>query len=141
METNKPVTIIISEDDDGHAELIKEALIESGIKNKIIRFVNGEQTWNYLSKEAISDINQRAYLLLLDINMPVMNGIEVLARIKENDRLKSMPVVMLTTTDDLREVEQCYQLGCNLYITKPVDFNNFSEKLQRLGLFIQVIRM
>jgi CheY-like chemotaxis protein len=141
METNKPVTIIISEDDDGHAELIKEALIESGIKNKIIRFVNGEQTWNYLSEEAIPNITQRAFLLLLDINMPIMNGIEVLTRIKENDQLKSMPVVMLTTTDDLREVEQCYQLGCNLYITKPVDFNNFSEKLQRLGLFIQVIRM
>jgi CheY-like chemotaxis protein len=143
METKKQLSIIIAEDDDGHAELVKDALEESGNLNAIIRFPDGMQTWKFLEKEAVSDMeNQnKTYLLLLDINMPGMNGVEVLKRVKEHPQLKSIPVVMLTTTDDPDEIELCYKLGCNIYITKPIDFAKFSEKLRRLGLFIQVIKM
>ena len=143
MDTNKEVTIIIAEDDDGHADLIKEALQESGIQNNIIRFTNGEEAWDFLEEEAARDVSNHnhAFLLLLDINMPRMDGVEVLKRIKSHTQLKSIPVIMLTTTDDPREVEQCYKLGCNIYITKPVDFFKFSETLKRLGLFMQIIKL
>jgi CheY-like chemotaxis protein len=81
------------------------------------------------------------YLLLLDIKMPKMDGIEVLKRMKRDDELKDIPIMMLTTTDDPREIETCYKLGCNIYITKPIDFIQFSEILKRLGLFIQIIKI
>jgi len=141
MENYKELIILIAEDDDGHAELIKEALMESGICNQIIRFKNGEEIWHFISckgDKEVRDKNKR-YLLLLDINMPKMNGVEVLIRIKSDNELKNIPVIMLTTTDNPREIETCYTLGCNMYITKPIDFNKFSETLKRLGLFINIV--
>ena len=143
MQKYKDLTILIAEDDDGHAELIMAGLKESGICNHMIRFIDGKQTWDFISgegKDMVLDKNE-SYLLLLDINMPKMDGIEVLERIKGNDYLKSLPVLMLTTTDDPREVEKCYALGCNIYVTKPVDFFKFAETLKRLGLFIQVVKV
>lgn len=144
MEAKKNIKILIAEDDDGHAELIKEALEESGVKNPVIRFKNGEQCWNYLEDQIQAGYggnHEYGFLILLDINMPKMDGVEVLRRIKQNAKLKSIPVIMLTTTDDPREVEQCYEIGCNIYITKPVDFQNFTETLKRLGLFMQIVQI
>jgi len=142
-EKQKEITIVIAEDDDGHAELIREALCESGINNPIIRFSNGQETWDYFNKKTKNGSFQpvEAFLLLLDINMPMMDGIEVLKRIKADNILKGIPVIMLTTTDDPREIEQCYKIGCNVYITKPVDFLKFTETLKRLGLFMQIIKL
>ncbi len=142
MGNYKEMVILIAEDDDGHADLINEALLESGVCNTIIRFSDGEEIWRFLSgtgdKEA-RDKN-KSYLLLLDIRMPKMDGVEVLEKLKGDGELKEILVVMLTTTDDPREVEHCYKLGCNIYITKPVEFGAFSETLKRLGLFIQVVK-
>lgn len=143
MENYKEMVILIAEDDDGHADLIREGLEESGVRNKIVRFSNGEEVWKFLSNsenQLIRDKNKN-YLLLLDINMPKMDGIEVLKRIKVDEEFKEIPVVMLTTTDDPREVEACYRMGCNIYITKPVDFNKFAETLKRLSLFIQIVKV
>jgi CheY-like chemotaxis protein len=143
METYKELIILIAEDDDGHADLILEGLEQSGVNNKILRFSNGIEIWNFLSGNSDKDnrdINKN-YLLLLDIKMPVMDGVEVLKRVKESKELKEIPVMMLTTTDDPREVEACYKLGCNMYITKPVDFKKFAETLKRLGLFIQIVKI
>lgn len=143
MGKYKELTILIAEDDDGHADLIMTGLKESGICNHMIRFVDGKQTWDFISgkgKDMVLD-KKKSYLLLLDINMPKMDGLEVLERIKNNDDFKSLPVIMLTTTDDPREVEKCYELGCNIYVTKPVDFLKFAETLKRLGLFIQVVKV
>jgi CheY-like chemotaxis protein len=144
MEKNyKELIILVAEDDDGHAELITEGLLDSGVKNQIIRFSNGEEVWKFISNTG--DIHGRSknhtYLLLLDINMPKMDGIEVLRRMKSDDEFKEIPVMMLTTTDDPREVEVCYRLGCNVYITKPIDFIKFTETLRRLGLFLQIIKI
>lgn len=143
MQEYKELIILIAEDDDGHAELIEEGLADAGVCNKTIRFSNGEVIWQFLSgtgdKEARD--KSKSYLLLLDINMPKMDGLEVLKRMKGNEELKEIPVMMLTTTDDPREVEECYKIGCNLYITKPVDFIKFAETLRRLGLFIQVVKI
>ena len=143
MGKYKELTILIAEDDDGHAELIMSGLKESGICNNMIRFIDGKETWDFISgkgKNMLFD-EKNSYLLLLDINMPKMDGIEVLEKIKGNDDFKNLPVLMLTTTDDPREVEKCYSLGCNIYVTKPVDFLKFAETLKRLGLFIQVVQV
>ncbi len=143
MEINKELIILIAEDNDGHAELINEGLLESGVKNKIIRFSDGDEVWSFLSGASGNDFRDvnKNYMLLLDINMPKMDGIEVLMKMKSDRKLKDIPVIMLTTTDDPREVEACYKIGCNVYIEKPVDFQKFTETLRRLGLFIQVVKI
>lgn len=144
MEKNyRELIIVIAEDDDGHAELIREGLVNSGVCNQIIRFSDGLQTWNFISgEEAAQWRNEgKVFLLLLDINMPVMDGTEVLSKIKSNENLHETLVIMLTTTDDPREIDICYKLGCNMYITKPVQFDKFAETLRRMGLFIQIIKV
>lgn len=143
MSNYKELIILIVEDDDGHAELITDGLGESGVCNETIRFSNGEDVWKFLSGSDENRVRDKSksYLILLDINLPKMNGFEVLKKLKGDDELKEIPVIMLTTTDDPREVEECYRLGCNMYITKPVDFNRFAETLKRLGLFIQIVNV
>jgi CheY-like chemotaxis protein len=142
MNSHKEVKVLIAEDDRGHAELIIEALYDSGLRNEIVRFEDGKDLWDYLLSiihEPANAASTYSYLILLDINMPRMDGTEVLEKIKCTKELKDIPVIMLTTTDDPREIERCYQLGCNVYITKPVDFIKFTDTLQRIGLFLQII--
>lgn len=143
MNKYKKMIILIAEDDDGHAELIKEGLLESGVCNEMKRYKNGQEIWDFLSDFIKNPEMKRelAYLLLLDINMPLLDGVEVLRRMKSSPDLKEIPVIMLTTTDDPREVEECYSLGCNAYVTKPVDFAKFAETLHNLGLFIQIVKI
>lgn len=81
------------------------------------------------------------YLLLLDIRMPKVSGEEVLRRIREHPRLRVIPVIILTTTDDPREIRRCHELGCNEYITKPVEYDQFVAVIQRLGFFLQIVRV
>lgn len=140
---NEDVTILIAEDDDGHAELIRDHLRESGVANLIHRFADGQDLLDFFFNGG-QDIQYepgRAYLLLLDIRMPRVDGVEVLRRLKSHASLRNLPVIMLTTTDDPREVETCYSLGCNMYITKPVNFAVFADTLRRLGLFVLVVRI
>ena len=142
MDKFKDIEILIAEDDDGHAELIQEGLSDAGVINKTIRFSNGLELWNFLSLKN-NNFNRdpsASYLVLLDINMPLMDGVEVLRRIKTHVELKDIPVLMLSTTDEPREVENCYALGCNYYITKPVNFTIFTELLKKMGLSIQIIK-
>jgi len=141
------LTILIAEDDDGHAELIQDNLREAGIHNPLIRFTNGQEVLDFFFAPAdLSNISARrehgrAYMLILDIRMPKVDGVEVLRQIKQDQELKKMPIVMLTTTDDPREVSRCYQLGCSSYVTKPLDYRQFSEILNRLGLFLLVVQI
>ena len=142
MENHELVTILIAEDDDGHARLIKERLEAAGVNNPQIRFRDGQEAWDYISRSGDAGRQpDKPYLLLLDIRMPGLDGIEVLRRIKSSPQLKKLPVIMLTTTDDPREVDTCYELGCNSYLTKPVAFAQFSEVIRRLGLFLSVVRI
>lgn len=136
--TGAAITILIAEDDDGHAELVRAQLLEAGIRNPYIRFRDGQELWAYLDTKGRTG---GSFLVLLDIRMPRMDGVEALKLIKADEDLSRIPVIMLTTTDDPLEIEECYLLGCNCYVTKPVEFNAFTETLNRLGLFIMIMRV
>ena len=143
MTLPRPVTIIMIEDDEGHARLIERNIRRSGINNEIIPFTTGADAVNYLfgSDGRGDEHSERALLILLDLNLPDMTGIEILRQLKENMTLKSAPVVVLTTTDDSREIKRCYELGCNVYITKPVNCESFANAIRQLGLFFSVIQV
>jgi CheY-like chemotaxis protein len=138
---SKPVTIIMIEDDEGHARLIERNIRRSGVNNEIVPFTNGTDAVNYLFGEDGSAHKGQALLILLDLNLPDMTGIDILRRVKENKYLKCAPVVVLTTTDDTQEIKRCYELGCNVYITKPVNYESFATAIRQLGLFFSVIQV
>lgn len=134
---SKVSTILIVDDDEGHAILIRENLEAAGVTNPIQHFRDGQAILDFFFERR--DVAGETYLVLLDIRMPKVDGIEVLRRLKADPELKKMPVIMLTTTDDVREVERCHQLGCNVYIQKPVDYEKFAEAIRRLGLVVQLL--
>jgi CheY-like chemotaxis protein len=142
-EAAQTITILIAEDDDGHADLIQEHLQEAGVTNAIIRFRDGQEVMDYLAPGGGTSAwnRDRPCLLLLDINMPKMDGMEVLRRLKGDAGTRNIPIIMLTTTDDPQDVEACYRLGCNFYVAKPMGFDAFAETLKRLGLFLQVLQV
>ena len=131
---NKEVKIVLTEDDRGHATLIKKNLRRAGIKNEIIHFTNGQDTLDYFHKEDDDQKRESGtpHLLLLDIKMPGINGLEVLRRLKKDRELQKMPVIMITTTDNPEEIEKCHKIGCSSYITKPVDYEKFIEAIRQL---------
>jgi CheY-like chemotaxis protein len=139
----KEVIVLIAEDDDGHAILIEKNLRRAGLLNEIIRFKDGQETLDFLFKKGKKPKREHdtAYLLLLDIRMPKVDGIEVLRQVKADNVLKKLPIIMITTTDDPREVELCHELGCSNYITKPIDYNNFMEAVRQLGMFLLVVEV
>ena len=138
-----PVTIIMIEDDEGHARLIERNIRRSDVNNQIIPFSNGTEAVRYLFGRdgSGSERNGQALLILLDLNLPDMTGIEILRRVKANKYLKCAPVVILTTTDDSQEIKRCYELGCNVYIVKPVNYESFANAIRQLGLFFSVIQV
>jgi CheY-like chemotaxis protein len=139
----KEVIILIADDDSGHARLIEKNLGRAGLNNSIQRFDNGQEILDFLFRKGTGrqrDEN-RSYLLLLDIRMPKVDGVEVLRQIKSDPELKKIPVLMLTTTDDPREVERCHALGCNNYMVKPVDYEKFADAIKQLGLFISLVQV
>jgi CheY-like chemotaxis protein len=133
----------LAEDDDGHATLIQRNLERAGLVNGFVRVKDGQEALDLIRGEgAYAGQPPRGnVLLLLDINMPRVDGVEVLRRLKADPRTTSVPIIMLTTTDDPREIERCYQLGCSVYVTKPVEYSAFIEAIKRLGLFLQVVRV
>jgi CheY-like chemotaxis protein len=137
------VTIIMIEDDEGHAHLIEKNIRRAGVNNEIISFANGTSAVDYLfGADGSGEVSSgRALLILLDLNLPDMTGVEILQRVKENEHLRPTPVVVLTTTDDKLEIKRCYELGCSVYITKPVNYENFANAIRQLGLFFSVIQV
>ena len=139
----RDVIILIADDDAGHARLIEKNLNRAGLMNTIVRFEDGQQILDFLFRrgEGPKRSAETAYLLLLDIRMPKVDGVEVLRQLKADPELRKIPVSMLTTTDDPREVERCHVLGCNNYIVKPVDYDKFSEAIRQLGLFVSLVQV
>jgi CheY-like chemotaxis protein len=135
----RAVTIVMIEDDEGHARLIEKNLKRAGVFNEVKYFVSGTAAVDYLfgaSRPAHGPL-----LVLLDLNLPDMSGIDILARLKDDPELRLAPVIVLTTTDDEREIRRCYELGCNVYITKPVNYESFAQAIRQLGLFLAVIQV
>jgi len=138
LEMNQsPVTIIMIEDDEGHARLIERNIRRAGVNNEILPFTSGGPALEYLKGLT----HGAAHLVLLDLNLPDMSGVDILAQIKGSEATKSMPVVVLTTTDDRTEIQRCYDLGCNVYVTKPVNYENFANAIRQLGLFFTVMKV
>ena len=139
--TAQPLTVLLAEDDPGHATLVIRNLTRAGVANDLVHVADGQEaldfvhcTGNYADRTPNGPL-----LLLLDINMPRVDGVDVLRRIKADEETKHIPVIMLTTTDDPREIERCYQLGCSVYLTKPVEYTAFVDAVHRLGLLLQVV--
>ncbi|MGF9563409.1 response regulator [Neorhizobium sp. JUb45] len=139
----KEVTIVMIEDDEGHARLIEKNVRRAGVNNDIVPFTNGTAALDYiLGADRSGDPSQGRYLLiLLDLNLPDMSGIDILEKVKSNQHTKRLPVVILTTTDDEREIQRCYDLGANVYITKPVEYESFANAIRQLGLFFSVMQI
>ena len=137
------VVVLIVEDDDGHARLIEKNLRRANIKNEMLRFRDGQQILDFLfcRGEARKREQSTPYLLLLDINIPRMDGLEVLRQVKQDEELRKVPVIMLTTTDDPREIEVSHSLGCSHYIVKPVKYDKFAAVLTQLGLFLKIVQV
>jgi CheY-like chemotaxis protein len=135
------VNIIVVEDDDGHATLIERNLRRAGLNNPIVRLRDGQEAIDFFFETPREAAQFADCVLLLDINMPKVDGVDVLRRLKADERTALIPTIMLTTTDDPREIERCYQLGCNVYITKPVEYESFIEAIRRLGFFLQIVKI
>ena len=138
-----PVTIIMVEDDEGHARLIEKNIRRAGVTNEVKPFADGTSALAFLLGEDGSGRANagRPMLILLDLNLPDMSGVDILTKIKADEKMRRSPVVVLTTTDDQREIQRCYDLGCNVYITKPVNYEGFANAIRQLGLFFSVIQV
>jgi len=142
MDT-EPLAILLAEDDEGHASLVQRNLKRAGIANQVVHVKDGQEALDYVRREGTyaGRAPDGPLLLLLDIKMPRVDGIEVLRQIKADENTTKVPVIMLTTTDDPREVQRCYELGCSVYVIKPVAYDDFIEAIRRLGLFLAIVRV
>jgi CheY-like chemotaxis protein len=136
-------TILMVDDDEGHIELARRNLRRIGVSNPIVTVQDGARALNFIFRRGeFAHRDEVQLLVLLDINMPGgVNGVEVLRQMKTDPVTRKTPVIMLSTTDDPREIANCYELGCSVYITKPIDSVQFIEAMKRLGLFLQIIRL
>lgn len=143
MSNTYGVTILLVEDDPGHARLIVKNLRRAGITNQIVILEDGQKALDCLFGEGeyASQRPTEPFLVLLDLNLPVLDGYQVLERLKSDKRTLHIPVFVLTTTDDPQEIRRCYEMGCNVYVIKPVEYTRLSEAIQRLGLFLGVVTL
>jgi CheY-like chemotaxis protein len=143
MTTPRHLVILLAEDDDGHAYLVRQNLQDAGIANEVVHVRDGQEALDYVRCEGAyaGRAPDGPLLLLLDLNMPRVGGEEVLRGLKADPRTDQIPAIMLTTTDDPREVRRCYELGCSSYVTKPVEYDRFVEAVRCLGLFLSIIQV
>jgi DNA-binding response OmpR family regulator len=132
-------TIVMIEDDEGHGRLIEKNIRRAGINNEILSFNTGQSGMSYVLANA--NRPAKAILLLLDLNLPDISGIDILAELKKRRETSRIPIIILTTTDDREEISRCYDLGCNVYLTKPVAFDSFSQAVRQLGLFLTLMQV
>ncbi len=137
------IIILIAEDDEGHATLIKKNLGRAGIANRIFHFKDGQEVLDFMFMTGDGPHREtgNAYLLLLDIRMPRVDGVQVLGKIKADEELRKMPIIMLTTSDNPKEIEECHKLGCSNYIPKPVEYERFATAIRQLGFFLSVVQV
>src|SRR5262245_42706040 len=143
MPADQSVMILLVEDDPGHARLIERNLRRAHITNDIVTLSDGQLAIDYLLRENsyAGSTHALPLLLLLDLNLPGLDGTQVLARLKAEESTKHIPVIILTTTDEPYEIQRCYALGCNIYLTKPVEYEQFAEAIRKLGLFLSIVKL
>ncbi|MBF0585138.1 MAG: response regulator [Magnetococcales bacterium] len=135
------VTIVMVEDENSHATLIERNLRRGGITNPIVRLNNGREALDYLLGRGAHAGQRRPQhlLVLLDLNMPEVDGYQVIREMKEDEECRVIPIIVLTTTDDPQEIQHCYDLGCNNFVTKPVNPQEFAKAIQNMGLLIDIM--
>lgn len=144
ISATHPITIVVVDDDPGHGELIRRNLHRAAGANPVVIINSGDDALDFIYAKGphAGRPGDDRLLILLDINMPGgINGLDVLRHIKADPRTQSMPVIVLTSTDDPAQITRCYELGCNVYITKPVDPRDFVEAIRRIGLFAQIVKV
>jgi len=140
-EMKKEAVILLADDDDGHAGLISSNLKYSGISNDILFFENGEKTLDFLFKRGVGPYREDEvpYILLLDIRLPDMDGVEILRQLKGDKWVNNIPVIMLSVIDDVQQIEKCKELGCEDYYVKFSDHKQFSQTIGELGTYIKSV--
>lgn len=135
--------ILIAEDDDGHFSLVKKNLARTGIANDVIQFKDGQQILDFLFMQSQEQnrIAGTPYVLILDIHMPKIDGNEVLRKIKQDSELRKIPIIIMTTTDDPQEVGLCHDLGCSMYVVKPVEYEKFISTIRKMGAFLSIVKV
>lgn len=129
MKNLKPILLV--EDDSVDAMTVKRALKELNVTNQLVHSINGEQALEYLK----TDNNKKPCVILLDLNMPKMNGIEFLQAIKEDEKLKKTPVVVLTTSNEQDDITTSFRFSVAGYMVKPVDYKKFVEAIRAINLY------
>ena len=138
----KEVNILIADVNKEHFELIRKNLLRAGLCNEILDFTDGQEVLDFLcdiDKRFEEEHNSHEYILLLNLNLPKVDGVKVLEKIKQDMQLKKIPVIILTPTDDQDIIDRCYNLGCSTYIVKPTEHHDFEETIQKLGCFLAVV--
>jgi len=134
-------TILLVEDNPQDVELTIEALKENNLANHVVAVSDGVEAMEYLNYEGRFKNREKGNptVMLLDIKMPRMNGIEVLEAIRNNEKLKTIPIVMLTSSREEPDLKKCYALGVNAYVVKPVDFKDFMGAVKHIGVFWAIL--
>ncbi len=137
------LTILVAEDDDAAAQLIKTNIRRTGIDATYIRAINGEEALKILcDKNDDVKIDPESNLVfLLDIRMPKIDGMQVLKYLKQNEKYKKIPIIMMTTSDRPSEVNECYNFGCNFYVKKQIDYKKFVDSIKKIIDFINVVQL
>lgn len=132
----KKIVILIAEDDLGHFVMLRNYLVEKGVKNEIVHLKDGQETIDFLFTPPPEGRDpKKEYLLLLDIRMPKVDGIEILAVVRQDESTRDMPVVMVTTSDHDEDTEKCRKLGCNAYVVKPITYSSYIDAIKKVGVF------
>ena len=140
QQNKQNIKIILIEDDEGHAELITEGLNDIGLKNEVIHFSDGAKAIEEITNPK-SKIYPAYVMIFLDLNLPGIDGYTILKKLKTNNFTKKIPISILTTTDNQSEVDKCYDSGCNIYITKPVDYKDLKDVLEKIATIITAIKV
>ncbi|EKD88221.1 MAG: response regulator receiver protein [uncultured bacterium] len=134
MNNIMPLEILLIEDNDQDAELTIRAMREYNMGNKIVRLSDGQEAMDYFFSTDGKN-NEIPRLILLDIKLPGFNGLEVLKQLKSHDTTRTIPVVILTSSTEEKDIQACYRLGVNSYISKPVEFDSFQNTMKTLGMY------
>ncbi len=138
---SEPFSVVLIEDDDGHASLIRRNLQRVGVMNPITHLKTGTEAVQYFFPDTPGARTYDRTVVVLDLNLPDIDGFEILRRLKEDEITRKMPVIVLTTTDNPNDIDRCYALGCNVFMTKPVGYDDFSEAIRKLGLWLTIVRV